>query len=398
MPGKNNALISAFNLPMLALTLAVALFMLHGSYIANGYLIDGQGYVLGRDFLNFWYYGLAAWNGEVMRYYDIPQYNLVLDALIPGYDYPDQSFSYPPHFMLLAAPFGLVGYNWALVLFHGSGIYLFWRVVAAPLDDRAARIALLVMPTFIVFFLCGQLSAFLAVILVAIYRNLDTRHWLAGLLIALMTVKPQLGILVPLFLLLTRRWQVFGFATLFSLLFVGASLLVHGIEPWRHYLTDGIAHQSSLMVFSNVVVIGLMPTIFVNLVMTGLGETLAMTIHGAVALAVTAMMVVTILGTRDRFLQFAALVAATFSVTPYLMAYDTLILGWVVVMFAIHHGTNAWQAMTYRLVLILPVLGVTLALVGIPGAPLVLLGLNLWVWMAAREGQTITSRSAVVPQ
>ena len=134
----NRDFIRSFNLPMAVLSAAIAWFVLHGSHFANGYWVDGQGYILGRDFVNFWHYGLAAWTGQGASFYDLASYNDVLDRLIPGYDYPDQNFSYPPHYMLLAAPFGLIGYNWALAIYTALGLALYWFVAARPLADVPA--------------------------------------------------------------------------------------------------------------------------------------------------------------------------------------------------------------------------------------------------------------------
>ena len=390
---RNRELVRGWNLPMLVLSLAVAWFVLHGSYLANGYWVDGQGYILGRDFLNFWHYGLAAWNGEAMAYYDVWNYNAVLDRLIPGYDYPDQNWSYPPHYMLLAAPFGLVGYNWALAIFTGLGLFGWWKVAAQPLNHSESRLALFAMPTLTVFLLCGQVSALLAVALIAIWRNLDRRPLVAGLIIALLTVKPQIGLLIPLFLILTGRWKVFFAAAGGTIALIGTSLLLHGVEPWRYYLVDGISVQSTTLVDSNVIVLGLMPTVFVNAVMSGLPKSAAMAAHATVALCAMAALGWILLRCRDPFLQFASLVVATLIVTPYLMSYDTLILGWVMLMLLQRSEATALQGVIYRLAMIVSPLGVILALNGIPGAPLAILGLMVWLVQAAMQETAVPQTS-----
>ncbi|MCB1428672.1 MAG: DUF2029 domain-containing protein [Nitratireductor sp.] len=390
---RNRELVRGWNLPMLVLSLAVAWFVLHGSYFANGYWVDGQGYILGRDFLNFWHYGLAAWNGEAMAYYDVWNYNAVLDRLIPGYDYPDQNWSYPPHYMLLAAPFGLVGYNWALAIFTGLGLFGWWKVAAQPLNHSESRLALFAMPTLTVFLLCGQVSALLAVALIAIWRNLDRRPLVAGLIIALLTVKPQIGLLIPLFLILTGRWKVFFAAAGGTIALIGTSLLLHGVEPWRYYLVDGISVQSTTLVDSNVIVLGLMPTVFVNAVMAGLPKSAAMAAHATVALCAMAALGWILLRCRDPFLQFASLVVATLIVTPYLMSYDTLILGWVMLMLLQRSEATALQGVIYRLAMIVSPLGVILALNGIPGAPLAILGLMVWLVQAAMQETAVPQTS-----
>ncbi|MEZ5870877.1 MAG: glycosyltransferase family 87 protein [Nitratireductor sp.] len=381
----NREIVRGWNIPMLVLCLVVASFVLYGSHLANGYWLDGQGYILGRDFLNTWHYGLAAWNGEAMTYYSVWDYNAVLDRLIPGHDYPDQNWSYPPHYMLLAAPLGLMGYNCALAVFTLIGLFGWWKVVVQPFAETENRVALFTMPTLTVYLLCGQVSALITVALVVIYRSLDNRPILAGLILALLTVKPQIGLLFPLFLILTGRWRVFLVAAVGTVALIGASLLIHGVEPWRYYLVDGISVQSSTLIGSNFVVTGLMPTIFVNAVMAGVPKTAAMAAHGMVALGAMAAMVWTLLKCRDPFLQFASLVAATLIITPYLMSYDTLVLGWVMLMLAGRSEMTAMQGIVYRFAMVVSPLGVLLAMSSIPGAPFAIVGVMAWVTQAAMQ-------------
>jgi Glycosyltransferase family 87 len=383
MPERNRKLIAGRNAPLAAISLFVAVFVLARVHVDNGYLIDGQGFVLGRDFLNFWHYGLAAWRDDAARFYDIAFYNGMLDKLVPGYDYPDQSWSYPPHYMLLAAPFGLVGYNLALAIYTALGLWLYWKVVVSGFEGTEQRIALFATPTLTVFLLCGQVSALIAVLLVAIYRTLDRQPVVAGLLIALMTVKPQIGLLIPLFLILTGRWKVFFVAALGTLALVGMSMVIHGVEVWRTWVFEGIATQSTTLTQSNAIVMGLMPTAFVDMILIGVGRPAAIAVQAIVSLLAVGLMWWTIRVTQDWFLQFAALIAASFIVTPYLMAYDTLVLGWVMLMLAQRAEMNGWQAAVYFLAMAICPVGVALALIPLPGTPLVLIGVGLWVWREA---------------
>ncbi|MCG6858808.1 MAG: DUF2029 domain-containing protein [Salaquimonas sp.] len=387
---KNRALISGLNPVMMGLSVFVAVFVLYGSHLAGGYVIDGQGFILGRDFLNFWHYGLAAWGEAPARFYDLSLYNDVLDRLIPGYDYPDQNWSYPPHYLLVAAPFGLIGYNWALALFTALGVALYWKVVVSDHEGVEQRIALFAMPTFTVFLLCGQVSALLAVILVAIYRLMDRRPIITGLLIALLTVKPQIGLLIPLFLIFTGRSRVFFAAVAGTIAFFGLSVAIHGWEIWRVYLTESIAVQSTTLTQSNFVVMGLMPTVFVDMIMIGAGKQAAMAAQIVVALGAVALLWRVTRLTTDPFLQFAALLSASFVFTPYLMSYDTLVLGWVLLGLAVRAEMTGWQGIVYGLTMVICPLGVILSAFSIPGTPLVLIGLCLWVWKVARENAGVS--------
>src|SRR3954451_3838780 len=49
---------------------------------------------VGRDFLNFWMYGRAAFDSDPARFYDVDLYRAALRALAGG-NYPGQTWSYP---------------------------------------------------------------------------------------------------------------------------------------------------------------------------------------------------------------------------------------------------------------------------------------------------------------
>ncbi len=355
---------------------AIAIFCLMGSTIVNGYVIDGNGLMLGRDFLNMWHYGIAAFSDNPAAFYDFDTYNARLDVLVP--DYPDQNWSYPPHFMLISAPFGLLGYNAALALMTGLSVICFWYFVVRDFDEPVYRKSVWLMPAFVFALICGQLSAMLAAVFILIYRNLDKRPILAGILIALLTIKPQVGFLFPIFLIATQRWHVLLSASVATIVFIGASIALYGIEIWQVFLFSQVGEQSDLLFHSHPLTRGLMPSLAANFGIVGLGKDWSLILHSLVALMVVAIMVWCCLRCKDRFLQFAVFILCCFIATPYLMAYDTIILCWIAVAMLSRYGASGWQQMSYRLVFALIPIGVALSMLHVPGSSLVMLLLLAW--------------------
>ena len=67
--------------------------------------------------------------------------------------------------------------------------------------------------------------------------NMDSfREWLAGLVIGLLTIKPQLGVLIPLALIAGRYWRAIAGAVLSSALLAALAYALFGIETWRAFL------------------------------------------------------------------------------------------------------------------------------------------------------------------
>ncbi|WP_232313685.1 hypothetical protein [Sphingobium sp. TCM1] len=64
---------------------------------------DGTSLVVGRDFLNIWMYGRAAWEAHPEVYYDMDTYRAALGRVVGG-GYPGQIWSYPPVALLAPRP------------------------------------------------------------------------------------------------------------------------------------------------------------------------------------------------------------------------------------------------------------------------------------------------------
>ena len=388
MAGANGDFIRSFAGAACLVTAGIVFLVFNGAGFSNGYLIDSQNYIAGRDFVNFWHYAIAAWQDNTQQYYDPYWYNQLLDQLTQGTDYPDQLWSYPPHFMILMAPFGLIGYNLAFALFTMIGLFVWWRVAVRPFENSSASLALFTPPFVAICLISGQLSLFVAAIFVWLYRNIDARPVVSGIIIAVLTVKPHLGLLVPLYLVLTQRWLVFASASVSTLLFVGCSVLVHGIGVWQVYFDLGLKYQSQILEGTTTLVDGLMPTVLMNMIVAGAPASLAIGAHIAIALMAIIWFVIMVRNSSDHFIQFAALIIATFIISPYMMAYDFLILVWLMVMLAYRHRFDHLSKTVFRLIVLLPVLSVVMANFAIAGSAITTILLAFWLWQLRGSPQT----------
>ena len=88
-------------------------------------------------------------------------------------------------------------------------------------------------PAGLIAFISGQNAFFAAAVIAAIFRCLDARPVVAGVLLGLLTVKPQLGLLFPLMLLLTGRWTVFVWRRR-PRSRLPATALLWGADIWDH--------------------------------------------------------------------------------------------------------------------------------------------------------------------
>ena len=166
--------------------------------------VDGTNFVYRPrlpQHLDGWPLDVLRRSGGVVR---LRRYNAALREML-GTPIRSIYWSYPPHLMLFIWPLGLMPYlpayiAWCVV---GIALYLFAWSGAVP---RQRMLFLAVAPAVAVCIFFGQNGFYTAALLIGGLLNLDRRPVLAGVLFGILTIKPQLGLLLPVMLLLERRW------------------------------------------------------------------------------------------------------------------------------------------------------------------------------------------------
>lgn len=220
----------------------------------------GNGYSFGNDFYQVWLtsrewlrHGRDPYSPEMTREIQIGLYGRPLDANRPADPVDRRVFPYPVFTDLLfwpAAKFPFSPVRVAVVCILAAltfvSVPLWLRALDWPIDAKWIAVILLLTlssyPALEALFAAqlGLLVAFLlAASLVALQRS---RFLLAGILMAITTIKPQVTALAILYFLIwsanvwraRRRFWLGFFATL--TLLVGASLLAmpHWIQHWMH--------------------------------------------------------------------------------------------------------------------------------------------------------------------
>jgi hypothetical protein len=347
---------------------------------------DGTTLVVGRDFLNFWMYGRSAFSTDPSRFYDLAAYHQALDALL-GAGYPGQNWSYPPSIFFFAAPFGLIGYLPALGIWTVLGGALFVAVARVHVADKRLLAALVLSPAAVLCVISGQSSLVTAVMLVTIFAWLDRRPALAGVLIGLLTLKPQLGLLLPVMLIASGRWRVFASAVMTTLVLVGATALVFGPQVWIDFATKGLAANNLVLADPERIATPFYPTVFMNL----RGITLPYGVAMAAQLCVSAGAVAAVAWAfryrrdADPLMLMALFLACAVSATPYLLSYDTLALTFAALLLLQRGDLDATGRRLVQLVYWLPLLQIGLGNLHVPGPALIAPAFALYAFTRLRE-------------
>jgi hypothetical protein len=323
--------------------------------------------VLGRDFLNLWMYGRAVLDVDPARFYDIATYNGELARLL-GPGYPGQNWPNPPTALVVMAPFGLLGYFPALIAWFAVGFLAFYMAGRREISDARILVVVLVSPAALFCVMSGQSSFLTTGALLAIFASLDKRPVIAGVLIGLLTVKPQLGVLFPFALIASGRWRVFLSAAVTTLVLIAISVALGGQEGWHDYIVKALPLQREVLGDAAGTAMPFQPTIFMNvrgLVGNRIGEAIQLAFAIAAVTAVAAAF--RYRGRGDPRLLQALFFACTVCTSPYMGAYDLLPLTFAAVVLLAEGKLDATGRRLAQLVFWTPALQLLFGNLQIPG-------------------------------
>jgi len=171
--------------------------------------------------------------GRAATVFDVAAFHGVQKEILGFEEFPLHLWSYPPHFLFFVSWLGVFGYWAALALWSVVTAGLYAAAAGAVLgresaDSRPSKrwfFLLALAPATLVNLLCGQTGAIAAALFFGGLWAMHARPLVAGVLFGLLTVKPQLGILLPVVLLLERRW-----ATILTAIATTAALV--GLSAW----------------------------------------------------------------------------------------------------------------------------------------------------------------------
>jgi Glycosyltransferase family 87 len=272
------------------------------------------------DFVSYWAGAELAIDGNPAGAYDLEVHRAVELGAIPLRG--ALPFAYPPCFLLLLAPFGLLSYpvaafDWVLLTF---------AAYCAALRRWAPAMPWLALsfPPLLVNVITGQAGFLVAALFIGGMILLPKRPLAAGLLLGLLVVKPQLGLVLPVALVAGREWRAIAGGAASSIGLVLLSIAIFGWTAYEAWL--GNAELIASIAGEGLAGWHRMASVYGALRQTGLGSGAAWAIHAAVALAAAGAAGLVWYRKADRGARAGALAAATALASPYLFVYDTLIL------------------------------------------------------------------------
>jgi alpha-1,2-mannosyltransferase len=274
------------------------------------------------DFIAWWSASAIVLSGSPVDVYDSARL-WSMEKRVAGPKIGYTGMPYPPIYLMLIAPLAHLPYVWALALWSALSLGAYALVMAAI--DRRGLLLALTFPGAYLNLVSGQTGFLTLVLLGAGVLCLNRWPIVAGAFFGACAYKPQLAVLIPVFLVATGRWRTL-FASAASLALL--CLLSCAVFGWRIW----IAFFRTVQLFRVSVIEQGNPgwekfqSVFGAARLWGLGVESSYLVHFSIAALAVAVAVLIWRRADAIELQGAALVAATMLVTPYLLHYDTVLL------------------------------------------------------------------------
>ncbi|MES2720910.1 MAG: glycosyltransferase family 87 protein [Pseudomonadota bacterium] len=301
-----------------------------------------------RDFITYYAAAELAEEGRVTDAYDLEKMHAAEKAVWPKSE--KYAWFYPPTFYALIKPLAALDYKPAFALFMTITFLLYLLAAQRLVQYHATLLPVAAFPAVLVNLIYGQNAFLTAGLVMLAFANLYRRPAVAGMLIGLLVIKPQMAVLFPLLLICGRHWQAFFAAAVTATLVCLLSTWSIGIDAWpaffnslseaRQYLEAGKLRWSQMIsVFSDVKQLG--------------GSTeLAYRLHIGWAAILLALCVFTWLQTRDLALRATTFVLATLHFSPYMYDYELVWMALPLILLGIRGSQTGWLRFERELLLI----------------------------------------------
>ena len=287
----------------------------------------------GTDWMVFYAAARAFFDGNLPLIFDGHRFtahqNQMFAAWLSG-QLPFHPWLYPPHFLLLALPFGLIPFSASYALFMcitGAVLVATIWLYAPPDYRRWLQLgSLLLCPAASITVIAGQNAFLTAALLVGGFGLLPRRPILAGVLLGVATFKPTLWLMVPVALIAARQWRVLASAAAVASVLALASLAVFGVEMWRQWLEMALSPPADF--YSNWLESGRSwgLSVYTCAWVLGASHGVATLVQAAATLGAAAGVYVAFRGALAPDRQLAVLLAAAILAGPHVSSYDTLLL------------------------------------------------------------------------
>lgn len=195
---------------------------------------------VGQDWMVFYSAARTYFDSDLPRLYDGQWMTDTINQRFSGWLHLPlvmHPWLYPPSLLLLLLPLGLLPF----AVSYGVFMAATFAAMTAAIGRLTGRVwlvagALLLFPQTPFALLTGQNCYLTGALMVAGFSLLETQPIAAGILLGILSYKPQMFLMVPVALLAGRHWRAIAAGVTTGALLSLASLAVFGPGVWRDWL------------------------------------------------------------------------------------------------------------------------------------------------------------------
>jgi arabinofuranan 3-O-arabinosyltransferase len=315
-------------LPQSVVLICFALVVAHTVYLGTSY-VDGlwpDRAGMPSDFVGLWSAGKLALAGHPAAVYDWPILKSVEEIAV-GHPFDGfYGWRYAPTFLLVAAVLASLPYATATMVWTLGTLPAYLAAARAIVGDRIGYLLAAAFPAVLANAVVGQNGFLTAALIGGTLVFMERRPILAGVLLGLLTYKPHLGLLFPVALISGNHWRVFFSAVVGAMLMAAISWFAFGTECWQAFFAS-IGHNEQAFLAQGHGDWGKLQTAFGLTRTLGGSEALAWAAQASVTLVATGAVALLWCRGGAQEIKAAALGCGVLLATPYLYAYDLVVLG-----------------------------------------------------------------------
>ena len=352
-------------------------YLLNFSYLTL-YVKQSIYFLFGIDYSAYYAASQMVINGEIDYIYDIDKHHAMVENILSQVVPFELPWFYPPNFLLIVLPLAILPYKVALFFWIFSTLTLCVYSIYI-LVEKNWKIAFVILgfPAILMNLRWGQ-NGFLSTALLALsFYFIQFNPKKAGVLLGLLTYKPQILCFPLIILILCKKWTTllwtgvtFGVISLISALLLG-------VDVWAKFIlnTGGKSAEILNQIFGKI--LGMQPTVYALFKILGVqGICLFLIVIVVASTAVITCMWICRKSNNFK-LKSSAITIGIFLSMPYLGQYDLIILGIPVVMlfwdFRIN-GSKCIEKISLFLLWIMPLINmIILQMTRIQICPIVLI-------------------------
>ncbi len=316
--------------------------------IATGTGHDGaigpQYNALGADWFIFYTAARAFFAGQIAHIYDqawlMPRINSLFSNWLSS-PLPYPAFHYPPSWLLLILPFCAMPPVASLIVMlittFAGVVAAMWKMFGSDGKFLFFAISILLCPAASNNVLAGQNGFLTCALLVGGFALLAERPIFAGILLGLLSFKPQMAFLAPIALIAAREWRALAAAVTSGVVLVLLGALVLGIDTWLNWI-NVILHPSHSNAIQNGLEWGRLwdESVFTCATLLGASKSVANALQTGTIVVASVMVYWSFRRAHLARYRVAIVLAITVVASPHVSPYDMLPLALAASILAWH--------------------------------------------------------------